>query len=47
MGWDEFITIGYWNKKYGGFWEYPNCEMDDYIDFKYWADIPVVPGVVQ
>lgn len=44
---DDFITIGYWNKNYGGFWEYPRNELDDYIDFKYWADKPVPPEVVM
>lgn len=46
--WDggEFITIGFWNKKYGGFWDYSNYEMDDYIDFKFWADEPVAEVVV-
>lgn len=41
--WDgeEFITFANWDTEYE-FWSYPNCEMDDPIDFKYWTDKPVV-----
>lgn len=48
---DEFITIGCWVNvdimDVGGYWKYPNWEMDDFIDFKYWTDKPVSPEVVM